>query len=101
MEYTIRWKDMNEDTSIIPYLEEKLNKLLKDFVFVEDGFKIEYVLHNSTKTYMMRLNVNIHKANAIRSEGEGYDLNKATTECIDKTLDQLRKIKTQVNSSKN
>lgn len=100
MEYTIRWKDMHEDANIIPHLEERLEKLLKDFIFVEDGFKVEYVYYKSEKSYKMRLNVNIHKANSIRSEASGFDLMHATSSCIDKTLDQLRKIKTQVNANK-
>ncbi len=100
MNYTIRWKDMEEDNSIFATLQEKLEKLLKDFVFVEDGFKVEYVHHNSHKTYTMRLNVNIHKGNTIRAEAEAHNLTKATNDCIEKILDQLRKIKTQVNANK-
>ncbi|MGL4617220.1 MAG: hypothetical protein ACRCUM_03195, partial [Mycoplasmoidaceae bacterium] len=72
----------------------------KKFIFVEDFVKAEYVYYQHNKMYKLRLNISIHKGNPIISEAESLDPKTATVDCIDKAIDQLRRKKTQLNSSK-
>ena len=99
MEYTIRWKDMTEQPQTIKYFEEKIIKVF-DFIFVEDNIKAEYVYYKKEMKYKLRLNVKVHKGDILRSEATDRDINHATLLCIDKMIDQLRKIKTKLNSNK-
>lgn len=96
---SIRWKDMTKQDQMKEYLEEKLTKLF-DFSFVESNIKVEYVYYKSKQEYKFRLNAKIHRGEVLRSEATASDIKTATNLGIDKMIDQLRRIKTKVNSNK-
>lgn len=99
MKYTIRWKDMSEHEKLREYFEEKIMKIF-EFSFVEENVKAEYIFYKREEIYKLRLNVKIHRGEILRSEAEDKNPEKATLKSIDKMIDQLRKVKTKLNSQK-
>ncbi len=99
-ELNIRWKDMSKQDQVKDYLYDKLTKLF-DFSFVEkENIKVEYVYYKSKQNYKFRLNLKVHRGELLRAEATSKDIFTATNEGVEKMLDQLRRIKTKVNSNK-
>ncbi len=95
----IRWKDMSKQEQVRDYLNEKLSKVF-DFSFVEPNIKVEYVYYKSKQEYKFRLNLKVHRGDILRAEAVSHDIYTATNTGIEKMVDQLRRIKTKVNSNK-
>lgn len=99
MNYSIRWKDMSSHPTLEEFFREKIQKIF-EFSFVEENIKAEYIYYKRESEYKLRINIKIHRGEIIRAEASDKNPEKATLKTIDKLIDQLRKIKTKLNSSK-
>lgn len=94
VKYSIRWKDCDKSAAVISHIEQKISKF-EDFKFIEPEAKLEIVRYEKDKSYKTRINLLIKSAPTIRSEASAQDLLTSINMATDKTIDQLRRIKTQ------
>lgn len=99
MTYRIRWKNCNSSSAINDYIKDKLEKL-NDFNFVKNNIKLEIVYYSKKKQYKVRINTPIKKFQVLRSEASNTDVITAINFSIDKTIDQLRRKKTNLENRK-
>lgn len=92
---SIRWKDCDVSESVASHFENKLYKILKFSSVNKDLIKAEIVHYSKEKSFTVRLNVPIIGSSIIRSEAKSVDVLTAINEVIEKTLDQIRRIKTK------
>ena len=94
MTNTIRWKGCNKNDSIASYIDEKIEKFSK-FHFVMPNVKTEVVFYPKQQSYTVRMNVSVKTKGLLRAEGSGNEITTAINFCVDKIIDQLRRVKTQ------
>ncbi|MDQ0513719.1 ribosome-associated translation inhibitor RaiA [Mycoplasmoides fastidiosum] len=93
----IRWKGMEKDPVVEAYLQDKLSKLLEfNFVNSEETFKAEVVYYEKSNKYKSSLAFGVKGKPGIYAEsGQFPNLQHSINELVEKSLDQLRRIKTQ------
>lgn len=96
---SIRWKDCDASEFVVSHFENKLSKILKFSSVNKDSIKAEIVHYSKEKSFTVRLNVPIIASSIIRSEAKSADVLTAINEVIEKTLDQIRRIKTKRNKN--
>lgn len=92
---SIRWKDTKSSTAVASYFENKLSKIFRFNVVNGENVKAEIVFYSKENSFTVRLNVPILGSSSIRSEAHAPDLLTAINQVVEKTLDQLRRIKTK------
>ena len=96
MTYTIRWKDCRPSDAVESFVAEKIAKF-SDFHFVkeETQIKIEIVYYSKDREYKTRMNLPIPSKATLRGESSDGDILTSINKCVDKIVDQCRRVKTQ------
>ncbi|WP_033159789.1 ribosome hibernation-promoting factor, HPF/YfiA family [Mycoplasmoides alvi] len=93
--FSIRWKEAHPSPAVRSYFESKLNKIYR-FKDVDQGYtkaEIEYFKHEDSFT--VRLNISILGSHKIHSEDHNSDVLTAINKVVEKTLDQIRRLRTK------
>ncbi|WP_391591689.1 HPF/RaiA family ribosome-associated protein [[Mycoplasma] cavipharyngis] len=93
----IRWKNMDKDVLAEEYFYNKITKLLDfNFVNVDEKFKAEITYYAKSNKYKSSLSFAIKGRPDVHAKSNEYsNLQHSINELVEKTLDQLRRIKTQ------
>ncbi|WP_027119515.1 ribosome hibernation-promoting factor, HPF/YfiA family [[Mycoplasma] testudinis] len=91
----IRWKDCSASDAVTSHFETKLSKILRFKMVDVENIKAEVVKYEKENRFTVRLNTPIIKGSIIRSEAKADDVLTAINEVIEKSLDQIRRVKTK------
>ena len=96
MTYTIRWKDCKQSDAVESFVAEKIARFADlNFVKDETQVKVEIVYYAKNKEYKTRINLPIPKKGTLRGEASDNDVLTSINKCVDKIIDQCRRVKTQ------
>lgn len=94
MNISIRWKDIDKSDAVINHLEEKIAKL-KDFTFIGDSLKVEFVHYHKENIFKTRMILSVPHSNTLTCESSAKDILTSINDCVHKMTDQLRREKTK------
>lgn len=98
--FSIRWKETHASPAVKEHFESKLQKICKFKNVDKSSIKAEIEYFRRENSFTVRLNIIVMGHQKIHAEDHDIDVLTAINKVIDKTLDQLRRLKTKVTSSK-
>lgn len=92
MNFTVRFKEMDEPLGIKDFINKKLIKLSK-FDWIQEEIKIELRRYDKENQFKASIVVYPNGSNTVNGEAKSDNLNTAFDSALEKVITQLKKIK--------
>ncbi len=93
--YTIKWNNLEHSKIAEEHFVKRLEKIEK-FKLVMPDIRAEFIYFPKEKDYEVTLNISVPSHGVIRSEAKSGDIITSINKVVDRTVDQLRRKKTQI-----